>query len=195
MNRNHEKVKEKLNSIISEMEKYYWLYSVRPDRDFTRQTLGKLSFGDTMRLILTMGKDSTTDEIINFFQMDADRIPSPSAFIQRRNCISKEAFQTLFSEFSSAFPQITHRFKDHCILAADGCHVVYATNEQIIEDYNKPRMVDHKGYNHMHLNGFVDVISKLLSISRFNQANIPMKELPCMKCSTILNLKIQKNTL
>ena len=30
----------------------------------------------------------------------------------------------------------------------------------IIEDYNKPRLIDYKGYNHMHLNGFVDVISK-----------------------------------
>lgn len=160
MNQKPEIVKEKLNSIISEMEQYHWLYSVHPHHDFTRQNVGKLSFGDTMRLILTMGKNSTSDELINFFQMDADRIPSQSAFIQRRNCISTEAFQTLFSEFSSAFPQITHRFKDHCILAADGCHVVYATNEQIIEDYNKPRMVDHKGYNHMHLNGFVDVISK-----------------------------------
>ena len=31
---------------------------------------------------------------------------------------------------------------------------------EIIEDYNKPRLIDYKGYNHMHLNGFVDVISK-----------------------------------
>ena len=63
MNQNHEKVKEKLNSIISEMEQFHWLYSARPGHDFTRQTLGKLSFGDTMRLILTMGKDSTADEL------------------------------------------------------------------------------------------------------------------------------------
>ena len=52
------------------------------------------------------------------------------------------------------------QFKDHYILACDGCHVVYTTNSEIIEDYNKPRLIDYKGYNHMHLNGFVDVISK-----------------------------------
>ena len=34
------------------------------------------------------------------------------------------------------------------------------TDDEIIEDYTKPRLVDYKGYNHMHLNGFVDVISK-----------------------------------
>ena len=47
-----------------------------------------------------------------------------------------------------------------CILACDGCHVVYTTNSEIIEDFNKPHLIDYKGYNHMHLNGFVDVISK-----------------------------------
>ena len=64
------------------------------------------------------------------------------------------------NEFSASFPTTTNKFKDHCILACDGCHVVYTTNSEIIEDYNKPRLTDYKGYNHMHLNGFVDVISK-----------------------------------
>ena len=66
----------------------------------------------------------------------------------------------LFSEFSSAFPATTNTFKDHCILACDGCHVVYTTSSEIIKDFNKPHLIDYKGYNHMHLNGFVDVISK-----------------------------------
>ena len=61
---------------------------------------------------------------------------------------------------SSSFPQITNRFKGRSVLAADGCHVVYSTNAEIIEDFKKPRLIDHKGYNHMHLNGFVDVFSK-----------------------------------
>ena len=80
--------------------------------------------------------------------------------IQRRHQLSEYAFEYLFHEFSAAFPETTHQFKGKCILAADGTHVVYSTNSQILEDYNKPRLVEHKGYNHMHLNGFVDVISK-----------------------------------
>lgn len=32
--------------------------------------------------------------------------------------------------------------------------------EYTIEDFNKPHLIDYKDYNHMHLNGFVDVISK-----------------------------------
>lgn len=85
-------VNEKLNSIISDMDQHSWLFCKNPGHDFTRQEHGKLSFYDTMRLIIGMGKGSTNDEII--------------------------------------------------------------------EDYNKPHLAEYKGYNHMHLNGFVDVISK-----------------------------------
>ena len=160
MNDYPEKVKEKLNFIISDMADHHWLFARNPGRDFMRQHVGKLAFDDTVRLILSMGKGSTSDELIDFFNMDADRIPSQSAFNQRRSQISLSAFEYLMNEFSSSFPQTTNQFKGRCILAADGCHVVYATNAEIIEDFNKPRMADYKGYNHMHLNGFVDVISK-----------------------------------
>ena len=153
-------VKEKLNSIISDMAEHHWLFSNNPGHDFMRQDLGKLSFYDTMRMIIGMGKGSTNEEIMDYFDLDPDRIPSQSAFCQRRSQISLSAFEYLFSEFSSSFPRTTNKFKDHCILACDGCHVVYTTNSEIIEDYNKPRLIDYKGYNHMHLNGFVDVISK-----------------------------------
>ena len=153
-------LKEKLNSIISDMAEHHWLFSNNPGHDFMRQDLGKLSFYDTMRMIIGMGKGSTNDEIMDYFDLDPDRIPSQSAFCQRRSQISLSAFEYLFSEFSSSFPRTTNKFKDHCILACDGCHVVYTTNSEIIEDYNIPRLIDYKGYNHMHLNGFVDVISK-----------------------------------
>lgn len=153
-------VKEKFNSILSEMSDRHWMFVNDPGHDFTRQHTGKLSFEDTLRFIIGMGKGTTSDEIIDYFDMDPDRIPSVSAFTQRRKQLNLYAFRYLFEEFTYSFPNITHSFKDHCILAADGSHVVYCTNKEIIEDYNKPRMIDHRGHNHMHLNGFVDVINK-----------------------------------
>lgn len=116
MNNFSSEVKQKLNSIIEDMSNNHWLFTQNPGHDFSRQHLGKLSFADTIRMIIGM---------------------------------------------SSSFPSTTHQFKDDmCILAFDGCHVVYTTNATLIEDYNKPRLADYKGFNHMHLNGFVDVISK-----------------------------------
>lgn len=161
MNDYPEKVKEKLNSIIRDMGAHAWLFANNPGHDFTRQDVGKLSFEDTIKIILSMGKGTVSDELIDYFQMDADRIPTQSALIQRRHQLSEYAFKYLFNEFSASFPETTHKFKGKSILAADGTHVVYSTNEQIIEDYNKPHLADHKGYNHMHLNGFVDVMSKI----------------------------------
>ena len=160
MNNYSTNVKEQLNSIIMDMSNHHWLFSNNPGHDFMRQQSGKLSFYDAMRLIIGMGKGNTNDEIMDYFDLDTDLIPTQSAFNQRRSQISLSAFEYLFSEFSSAFPTTTNKFKDHCILACDGCHVVFTTNSEILEDYNKPRLIDYKGYNHMHMNGFVDVISK-----------------------------------
>ena len=143
------------------MSDKHWLFSSNP----AMISCASLSASFLLRtspvtIVLATGKSTTGTELIRFFNMQHDRIPSQSAFVQRRNQISLSAFRYLFDEFSASFPQTTHKFKDHVSLAADGCHVVYATNEMIIEDYNVPRMIDHRGYNHMHLNGFVDVISK-----------------------------------
>ena len=120
-------VKQKLNSTISDMSEHHWLFSNNPGHNFMRQHQGKLSFYDTMRLIIGMGKGTTNDEIMDYFDMVPDLIPSQSAFNQRRSQISLSAFEYLFSEFSSSFPATTNKFKDHCILACDGCHVVYTT--------------------------------------------------------------------
>ena len=155
-----ELVKEKLNEIIQDMADHKWLFVTNPGHDFTREDCGKLSFQDTIKFVLSMGKGTISDELIDFFKMDTDLIPTSSALVQRRAQIVLFAFEYLFNNFSASFPQTTARFKDHCILAVDGCHVVYVTNSEIIQDYNKPRLADYKGYNHMHLNGFIDAISK-----------------------------------
>lgn len=155
-------VHEKLNSLIKDMSDNHWLFTKNPSQDFSRQHLGKLTFYDTIHMLISMGKDTLASEIRQYFDMDPDAIPSKSAFIQRRNQISLSAFEYLFKEFSASFPDTTHRFKDKCILAADGSHLVYSTNSLILEDYNKPRLEDYRGYNHMHLNAFVDTISKVI---------------------------------
>lgn len=109
-------VKQKLNSIISDMSEHHWLFSNNPGHNFMRQHQDKLSFYDTMRLINGMGKGTTNDEIMDYFDMVPDLIPSQSAFNQRRSQISLSAFEYLFSEFSSSFPATTNKFKDHCMM-------------------------------------------------------------------------------
>ena len=63
MNHFPELVNEKLNLIISDMADHHWLFSTNPGHDFMRQSIGKLSFQDTMRLILTMGKETLYEHL------------------------------------------------------------------------------------------------------------------------------------
>ena len=153
-------VKQQLDSIISGMSSNYWLFTNNPGRDFMRQHGGKLSFEDTLRLVLSLDKETTDSELLDYFKFDAHRIPTHSAFIQRRNQIPASTFEYLFKEFAASFPQTTKSLKGKCVLACDGTHIVYTTNSEIIQDYKKPRLADYKGYNHMHLNGLADVSSK-----------------------------------
>ena len=95
MNENPELVKQTLFSIIDDMEKHHWLFSSNPGHDFMLQYQGKLTFSDTMKLLIGMGKGTTDDEIIDFFGMDPGLIPSNSAFVQRRGQISLSAFEYL----------------------------------------------------------------------------------------------------
>lgn len=92
-------VKQKLNSIIADMSEHHWLFSNNPGHNFMRQHQGKLSFYDTMRLIIDMGKGTTNDEIMDYFDMVPNLIPSQSAFNQRRSQISLSAFEYLFRKY------------------------------------------------------------------------------------------------
>ena len=67
-------VKQKFNLLLSQMSENRWLYVNHPQSDFTRQDTGKLTFSDTMRLIIGMGKSTTNDEISEYFDLDPDRI-------------------------------------------------------------------------------------------------------------------------
>ena len=172
-----ENVKQKLDFFISEMAQNRWFFVNNPQSDFSRQDTGKLSFEDTLRLIIGMGKSTTNIEIAEYFNLDPDRVPSQSAFSQRRNQISSLAFEYLFDKFSCAFPRSTNTFKGRCILACDGSHIVYSTNEQILEDYTDPHLINRKGYNHMHLNAFVDVSSKAIIDSVLQPGQKPNERL------------------
>ena len=85
-------VKQKFNLLLSQMSENRF-YVNHPQSDFTRQNTGKLTFSDTMRLIIGMGKSTTNNEISEYFDLDPDRIPSQSAFIQRRSQLSPLAFE------------------------------------------------------------------------------------------------------
>lgn len=90
-----------------DMTNHHWLFTQNSDRDFSRHHVGKLSFYDTMRSIVGMGKGSTSDEIMDYLDLNPSRNPSRSAFNQRKSQIALSAFEYLLTEFSCSFHTTT----------------------------------------------------------------------------------------
>lgn len=148
-------VKQTLDNIINDMAEVAWLYSTNPGHSFTRT--GKLGFAKTMSLVVAMEGGTISEEMMEYFNYDLDS-PTPSAFVQQRSMIKLEAFQYLFKEFTRHYH--APKYKDgYSILAADGTKVVYATNPDNVDDYVKPDKEGDRGYNHLHLNAFYDIVT------------------------------------
>ena len=155
MNNFPSEVKQTLENIINDMADVAWLYSTRPGHAFTRT--GKLGFAKTMSLIIAMEGGTISEEMMEYFNYDLSS-PTPSAFVQQRSMIKLEAFQYLFKEFTNYY--YTPKYKGgYSILAADGTKVVYATNPSNVDDYVKPDKEGDRGYNHLHLNAFYDIVT------------------------------------
>lgn len=93
-------VKQKLLSIITKMDSYYWLFTKHPKTDFSRKK--KWSFEEVMKFMLTMEGKALRDELLEYFEFD-NTTPSNSSFNQRRAQILPEAFEFLFQEFTKSF--------------------------------------------------------------------------------------------
>jgi hypothetical protein len=74
-------VKNKLLSIIDQMDRVHWLFTRNPNTDFCRTK--KWSFTDIMRFILAMEGKAIKDELLEYFNFSKNT-PSGASFNQRR---------------------------------------------------------------------------------------------------------------
>ena len=75
-------VKQKLLSIITKMDSYYWLFTKHPKTDFSRKK--KWSFEEVMKFMLTMEGKALRDELLEYFEFD-NTTPSQKITIFDRN--------------------------------------------------------------------------------------------------------------
>lgn len=148
-------LKEKLLSIIKEMDRAPWLFARDPSRDFSR--VKKWSLSETIRFIISMEGKAVRDELLEYFEYSADT-PTNSSFNQRRAQILPEAFHYVFREFNS----ISHKenlYRGYRLLACDGSDLCIAHNPEDKTTYfqTTPGI---KGFNQMHLNALYDLRSR-----------------------------------
>ena len=148
-------IKEKLVSLINEMNQYHWLFTRNAEKDFSR--IKKWSFSEIMRFIISMEGKSLKDELLEHFNFSVDT-PTNSSFNQRRAQILPEAFEFLFREFT-AVASGEKLFRGYRLLACDGSDLCIAHNPQDETTYFQSTP-DSKGFNQMHLNALYDLLSR-----------------------------------
>lgn len=149
--------KDRLFSIVEEMNAYHWLFTKNPDKDFSRKK--KWSFDEIMRFMLVMEGRSLKDELLNYFDFD-NLTPSNSSFNQRRAQILPEAFEFLFHEFTDSFHDTFACYKGYRLIACDGSELCIARNPNDKTTYF-PSTPDRRGFNQLHLNAFYDLCNRI----------------------------------
>jgi len=170
-------VKQKLLSIIQEMDSSHWLFTKNPETDFSRKK--KWSFNEIMKFMLSMQGKSLKDELLEYFDFD-NSTPSNSAFNQRRAQILPEAFEFLFQELTNSFKD-NATYKGLRLIACDGSDLCIAHNPKDETTYFQS-LPDSKGFNQLHLNAFYDLcnrryIDAIIQPARFENENSAMCEL------------------
>ena len=126
-----------------------------PSSDFTRKK--KISFAQTMLFPMIAGADNVATELLDLF--GEENLPLPSAMIQRRNQIKKEAFQELFYLFNKSIP-VAKTFHEYQLIACDGTRLNLPYNPA---DLNT--LVDNiegrKPFNQAHLNALYDIMNDM----------------------------------
>ena len=126
-----------------------------PSSDFTRKK--KISFAQTMLFPMIAGADNVATELLDLF--GENDLPLPSAMIQRRNQVKKEAFQELFFQFNNSIPT-SKTFHGYQLIACDGTRLNLPYNPA---DHNT--LVDNiegrKAFNQAHMNALYDIMNDI----------------------------------
>lgn len=148
-------VKQKLKTILEQVDKIAWMFSKDPSRDFSRHR--KLPFHKLAEVMIGMEGNSLSHEMLNAFHFSQET-PSVPAFIQQRAKLLPEAMAFVFSEVVHAFPCGTGA--DGCrLIACDGSDLHYAANPNEPENYFTVSE-QARGYNLLHLNALYDLDSR-----------------------------------
>lgn len=125
-----------------------------PGRDFTRKS--KLGFSKSMSFLLTTVGKSISNELLELYS-SSPNTPTASAFIQQRNKLKSNAFETLFHRFSKTnIPNST--FQGYRLLAVDGSSLRCPANPEERNSYF-PSVKGDKHYNLLHIHALYDLIN------------------------------------
>ena len=155
MSLNVAEIRQNLFSVFSSLLERRDEFLKNPTSDFTRKK--KISFEQTMLFPMIAGADNVATELLG--QFGEEKLPLPSAMIQRRNQIKPEAFRELFYRFNESIPA-GKTFHGYRLAACDGTRLNLPYNPS-----DSGTLVDNiegrKGFNQIHMNALYDVMNDL----------------------------------
>ena len=116
-------IKKLLMDEIKKVSQSIEQYCFNPLKDFTRTR--KLPIEKLMLGIIGMGSKSITNELLNYYDISPET-PTASAFVQQRNKLKPEAFESVFKGFSQSL--CFDGNIDLPMFAIDGSDIQIATN-------------------------------------------------------------------
>lgn len=132
-------------------------YTNNPCRDHTRNRT--MTFKDTVSIILGMTSLSSNNEIIEYFNFNAKKICTTSAFVQQRSKIKYDAFKQIFNDFTKAAYENESQ-ENLPLIAVDGSDVITSADENAKESFFIDVNGDKK-YNLYHVNALFDLNKKM----------------------------------
>ncbi len=149
-------LKEKIFSIIKQMEASPAAFVRHPGKDFTRNR--KLPFETVVKLIISMGGNSIYKELLEAAGYSIETATT-SAFVQQRDKILPDAFDFLFHAFTDTCTDVK-RYRDYRLLAVDGSSLPVTATPDDDATYvqNQPGKT---GYYALHLNAIYDLCSRI----------------------------------
>lgn len=150
------RIKRTLRKSIDELSMQPELCAKNVGKDFSRNR--KLPFKKVVYTILSMAGKSLSNELMECFGLNSN-IPTVSAFVQQRNKINCNAFETLFNNFNSLCNE-QKLFKGYRLLAVDGSDLHTPTNKNEQDSYYAGTN-GQKPYNLLHLNAMYDLMSNI----------------------------------
>lgn len=151
-----EEVKATLWNLIDEMSLNLSDFTVHPGRDFTRKK--KWDFPTMIKFILSMESQSLKNELYKYFGYTTD-CPTNASFNQRRAQIRSDAFEYLFTSFTSQYTSNPDLFNGYRLIACDGSDLDIAYNPNDEDSYLTNGK--GKGYNQLHLNAMYDLLDRI----------------------------------
>jgi hypothetical protein len=149
-------VKTQLLKNINEMADDKEQFVKNPGADFTR--LRKLSFGNLVQFLISRESDSTSHELLKFFDYDVKTI-SASAFYQQRHKLNPAALPYLLQRFNSQFPLPLYKNK-YNLVACDGAEFTLPRNTNDHDTFFPPTGKSERGYNMIHTTFLYEFLGK-----------------------------------